>query len=264
MHPSVKSNGHDDDGHVSDHETLLTAALRASYVLFQPVVAAGGTSLHGYQARLTTATAELSMAHELDHHAQTLGRLDEVHQRTLSASLDLIERGRVAGGRRLFVPCAPTSLDSFSGLRVLEHGSQLVMCLPVSTWIAPTATDRARITAMRDAGVLVALTMYGPCTASVSALRPHDVDYVLVDPTMVRGLDQQPPYVKSFLRMLFDLCASMSIAAVASEVGTTEDLGWLCEAGCSLVSGPVCGEEGPPFPPPRFRRTHQLEVARPN
>lgn len=99
---------------------------------------------------------------------------------------------------------------------------------------------RDNITALRAAGVIIALDDFGAGHASISYLREMSFDVVKLDGSLMTDIatSQQS---KKLLRGIIDLCRSLGVRCVAEHVETSEQLGILRELGCDLVQGYLIG-----------------------
>ncbi|PZA08921.1 bifunctional diguanylate cyclase/phosphodiesterase [Meiothermus sp. Pnk-1] len=119
---------------------------------------------------------------------------------------------------------------------------------PARLWLEITALGFGRsltpeeeqiivhLEALRAMGVRIALDDFGLGPASLARLKHFPVDLFKIAPDFVAGIGKDP-HDEAILRSLIALGHGLGLRVLAEGVETTEQIGWLREAGCDLAQG---------------------------
>lgn len=213
---------------------------------FQPVVASGDGSLHGYEALLRWPHAEqglLSPASFMDalNDAGLCGTisdwaLDQLHTRRPSqqavVSINLSARllHDVEFAQRLFERIDQGRLPP----------QQLILEITEDTLETDLHSAEQVLHGLKERGVRIALDDFGTGQASLSHLRRFPFDYVKIDQSFVAGIGKRPNDEK-LIRAVIGLAHELDMRVVAEGVETAAQREFLTTEGCDYVQGYLVG-----------------------
>ena len=232
---------------------------------FQPIVAAADpTALFGYEClvRGRDANGAIIPPRDLFTAARTADLLFHLDRQARLCHIRCAARSRVGGGVRLFLNFNPSSIyaPAFclrSTFKAVEEvgidPAQIVFEVVESEEIKDTGHLLGILEVYRAAGFGVALDDVGAgygSLALISRLRP---DFIKVDMSLVRGVDQDP-YQAQVAGKLLELARDLGTKTVVEGVETAGEHQWAVAAGADYVQGyffarpaadpPVIGEDG--------------------
>ncbi|HEU4740877.1 MAG TPA: EAL domain-containing protein, partial [Meiothermus sp.] len=106
----------------------------------------------------------------------------------------------------------------------------------VSSLLTEREQAIANLEALRALGVRIALDDFGSGYSSLSYLKHLPVDSLKIAPAFVAGIGKDPRD-EEMIRSLIALGHGLGLKVLAEGVETTEQLGWLRQAGCDLAQG---------------------------
>ena len=227
--------------------------LSAVYMVYQPIVSWSRQAAFGYEALLRST--EKSLPHP--------GAIFEAAEK-LVRTADL--------GKRIRAVCGGPMKDADPGcmLFVNLHSRDLLddtlfdSSAPLTEWAERTVlelTERAaidgiadiasRIERLRSLGYRIAIDDIGAGYSGLNSFATVQPDFVKLDITLVRGLDNDPVR-RRLVRLLAELCSDLGIFVVAEGVETTGERDALIELGIDLLQGYLFARPAAPFVKPQF------------
>jgi diguanylate cyclase (GGDEF)-like protein/PAS domain S-box-containing protein len=131
--------------------------------------------------------------------------------------------------------------------------TSLILELTESTLLTDTAAVHQRLQQLKDMGVRLAVDDFGTGYSSLSYLHSFPVDYLKIDRSFVKGLNQRNDHQSHVMvRSIISIARNLNLAVVAEGIEQTEQLDALVAAGCHtgqgyLLSRPVPPEEITPL-----------------
>jgi EAL domain-containing protein (putative c-di-GMP-specific phosphodiesterase class I) len=120
------------------------------------------------------------------------------------------------------------------------RGDSREECFRGDSRVSSLLTERERaianLEALRALGVRIALDDFGSGYSSLSYLKHLPVDSLKIAPDFVAGIGKDPRD-EEMIRSLIALGHGLGLKVLAEGVETTEQLGWLRQAGCDLAQG---------------------------
>ncbi len=233
-------------------------------VVFQPILSVDG-AVHGYECLLRgdadgeTVTAGPML--EMARGAELLFQFDLAARRT--ALLGAAEHGVK---EKIFVNFAPNAiynpyscLDSTVRL-VDELGlarERVVFEIIESERLPELAHLKSIVTYYRERGFGVALDDVGAGFSSLSLLTLLKPDYVKLDMSLIRGVDEDPARAL-VARKLLETTQELGLKTVAEGVETQSEHAWLKEHGADFVQGFLFARPAAP-PPLQARREREVQ-----
>jgi EAL domain-containing protein (putative c-di-GMP-specific phosphodiesterase class I) len=108
---------------------------------------------------------------------------------------------------------------------------------------------RDRVARLRKLGYRIAVDDLGAGYAGLTSFVTLEPEYVKLDVSLVRGIDQQP-MKRSLVRSITQLCRELGFEVVAEGVETCAERDVVVDCGCDLVQGFLIAKPGKPFPTP--------------
>ena len=216
----------------------------ALIVHYQPIVDAGSGMVTAVEALVRCPNPEVGWipAPLLVREARRLGRLSDLTTIVMrQAFLDAERIGSSAGPMHVNVDLNEIESDGFreliDGLRTAHPGVRLLLELGEESLHRTTPEVIARISAMRDRGVLIALDDFGKAHSTMLAIAQLPVDVIKVDQSMVQGIED--PASQHLLASLDRLAKRLLIRVVVEGVETQRDRDILMSIGIAEMQGYV-------------------------
>jgi EAL domain-containing protein (putative c-di-GMP-specific phosphodiesterase class I) len=108
---------------------------------------------------------------------------------------------------------------------------------------------RARVAELRALGFRVAIDDLGAGYAGLTSFATLEPEFVKLDMSLVRGVDQSPIKQK-LVASMSKLCRDMGMQVVAEGIETVEERDAILGLGCELLQGYLYAKPGRPFPEP--------------
>lgn len=219
-------------------EDSFERALSSLWPAFQPIVHAADGELFGFEALLRTE--EPSMPHPecvLDA-AQRLGQL----RRLGRAVRDIVTAEFLAygGDWTVFVNLHPEDLNDPELLDPCSLPAQYAdrMVLEITERVALDVVPnlREKIAAARQLGFRIAIDDLGAGYAGLASFVALEPDFVKLDMSLTRAVDQCPTRQK-LVRSMTALSREMGITVVAEGIETEQERMALIDLGCELLQG---------------------------
>ena len=213
-------------------------------VHYQPIVDAGSGMVTAVEALVRCPNPEVGWipAPLLVREARRLGRASDLTAIVMrQAFLDAERIGNSSGPMHVNVDLDEIDSDTFQvlvdDLRAAHPGVRLLLELGEESLHRTTPEGIARLTAMRDRGVLIALDDFGKAHSTMLAIAQLPVDVIKVDQSMVQGIED--PASQHLLRSLDRLAKRLLIRVVVEGVETERDREILTSLGIAEMQGYV-------------------------
>ena len=232
-------------------EATFDRALAKLWIAYQPIVRAKDGSLFGYEALMRSEEPALPHPGAILDAAERLDRVME---------LGGVIRAKAAAGIQAAAPDAVLFVNLHS--RDLLDATLFAADQPltaVASRVILEVTERAalddvedaqeRVAKLRQLGFRIAIDDLGAGYAGLTSFVTLEPEYVKLDMTLVRGIDQQP-MKRSLVRSVTQLCRDLGFLVVAEGVETQAERDVVIECGCDLIQGFLVARPGRPFPTP--------------
>jgi len=230
-------------------EVTFARALESLWIAYQPIVSAATKGVRGYEALLRSAEPALpnpGAVLEAAEKLQMLGELGRLIRSKAPEPLPRVEQesllfvnlhARDLQDPLLVAPSEPLSL--VAGRVVLE--------ITERASLEGLSDVRETVTRLREIGFRIAVDDLGAGYAGLTSFAQLEPEFVKLDMSLVRGVDQNILKQK-LVRSMTSLCNDMGITVVAEGVETTEERDACIELGCPLLQGYLFAKPGRAFP----------------
>lgn len=227
--------------------------LSGVYMVYQPIVSWSRRAAFGYEALVRSTEKALPHPGAIFEAAEKLERTADI-------------------GKVIRNVCGGPMKDADAGcmLFVNLHSRDLLddtlfdPKAPLTEWAERTVlelTERAaidgisdiaeRIARLRSLGYRIAVDDIGAGYSGLNSFATVQPDFVKLDITLVRGLDNDPVR-RRLVRLLSELCSDLGIFVVAEGVETVGERDALVELGIDLLQGYLFARPAAPFVKPQF------------
>jgi diguanylate cyclase (GGDEF)-like protein/PAS domain S-box-containing protein len=125
--------------------------------------------------------------------------------------------------------------------------TNLILELTESTLLTDTAAVHRRLQQLKDMGVRLAVDDFGTGYSSLSYLHSFPVDYLKIDRSFVKGLNQRDDHQSHVMvRSIISIAHNLNLTVVAEGIEQTEQLDALVAAGCHTGQGFLLSRPVPP------------------
>lgn len=230
-------------------ETSFERALDSLWMAYQPIVSAVDRSLFGYEALLRSDEVALPHPGAILDAAERLGRLDDLGRKIRATASSPVHgappesiffinlHARDLMDDTLLSPQSP--LSAFADRVVLE--------ITERASLDEVKDAREKILELRRMGFRIAIDDLGAGYAGLTSFATLEPEYVKLDMSLVRDVDQNPTKEK-LIRSMTSLCKELGIAVVAEGVETIPERDALVELGCDLLQGYLLAKPATAFP----------------
>lgn len=220
-------------------ERSFERALESMSLSFQPIVSAEDHHLVGYEALLRPNDPDLPHPGAMLDAAERLQRLEKL-SRTI--------RGRVAARCASATPERGLFFVNLHALDLLDRSlsSPYSPLAKVRERVVLEVTERAsleglddvryRVAELREMGYRIAIDDLGAGHARMKQFTPLDTDYVKLDMSLVRNIEQSVVN-QQLVSSITLLCRDHGIGVVGEGVETEAERETLLELGCDLLQG---------------------------
>jgi EAL domain-containing protein (putative c-di-GMP-specific phosphodiesterase class I) len=238
--------------HLRDLEDKLNRCLATLTLHFQPIVHANTRARFGYEALLRSADqalphpgAVLDAAERLERVA-TLGRAVRAQAARVIASAP-IERGLVFVNLHLHDLADNQLVSRFAPLS--KVASRVVLEITERMSLEGQNDLRYRVAELHELGFQIAIDDFGGGHARMGTLTPLDTDFVKLDMSLVRDVDQHQ-MKQRLIRSVTQLCREHGTQVIGEGVETEAEAEVLADLGCELLQGYLIARPAPPFVDP--------------
>jgi EAL domain-containing protein (putative c-di-GMP-specific phosphodiesterase class I) len=221
-------------------------------ILFEPIASLATREVLGYEALARgPAGSDVQTPGVFFERAEEAGLLFEAdslcRRRALAAARGL------PPGKRLFLNCLPSAIrdPSFRGAALREtlermhlRPSDVVFEISERESIGNFAVFREARDHFASLGLGVALDDMGVGYSSLEAVMELAPDFIKVDQSLVRGIDDDPPR-QELLRALNGVAATLGARIIAEGIETREELAALQRLGVPYGQGYLLGRAAP-------------------
>jgi EAL domain-containing protein (putative c-di-GMP-specific phosphodiesterase class I) len=219
---------------------------------FQPIVYADTRARFGYEALMRSTDkslphpgAILDAAERLER-IPMLGRAVRAHTaKVLSAAPP--ERGLVFVNLHLLDLFDKQLTSPFSPLA--KVASRVVLEITERNSLEGEIDLRYRVAELRELGFRIAIDDLGGGHARMGTFTLLDCDFVKLDMSLVRGIDQHP-LKQRLIRSVTELCREQGITVIAEGIETEAEANVLIDARCDLLQGYLFAKPALPFVDP--------------
>jgi EAL domain-containing protein (putative c-di-GMP-specific phosphodiesterase class I) len=230
-------------------QVIFDRTLRSIWIAYHPIVSASTGELVGYEALVRSQEPGFTHPTNLLDAAERLGRLTDIGRLIRESASEPFEGQAV--GPLLFVNLHPADLLDpalgAEGTRLRSLARRVVLEITERASLHTVPEAAARVAALRKMGFRIAVDDLGAGYAGLSSFAHLEPDFVKLDMSLVRGIDENHTkrrVVEAMTRLARDL--HMSVVAEGIEtIGEGEVLRGL---GCDLLQGFLYASPGPAFP----------------
>lgn len=229
-------------------EASFERALWGLWIAYQPIVAADGRSVFGYEALMRSHDSALPHPGAILDAAERLARLDELGRAVRNLTTrPMVERPEST----LFINLHPRDLmdeDLFAMDAPLTGlAERTVLEITERSTLEAVSNVRERVDQLRGLGFRIAVDDMGAGYAGLTSFAVLQPEFVKIDMTLVRGVHRDL-LRQRLIRSFTDLCREMGIQVVAEGIETQDELDAVVECGCDLLQGFYLARPGPAFP----------------
>jgi len=230
-------------------ETCFERALSAMWLAYQPIVRASDHSIFGFEALLRSDEPSLTTPAAILHVAERLGELNRLGRAVRNqAAITVASAHR---SYALFVNLHPQDLfdvDLSDGAAALSAvAGRVVLEVTERASITDFELARQKLAELRHKGFRIAVDDLGAGYAGLSSFAILEPEFVKLDMTLVRNVDQSTVKQK-LVKSIATSCRDMGLYVIAEGVETREERDAAIDLGCDLLQGFLFARPGPAFP----------------
>ncbi|MEZ4359594.1 MAG: EAL domain-containing protein [Kofleriaceae bacterium] len=242
-------NGAQHAGELRELELAYDGVLRGLTSHFQPIVWTSDRRRYGYEALMRSSSRALPHPGAILDAAERLERVTSLGRANRALVAEIIARAPVERGvffvnlhlqdvfdRSLVSPFAPLS----------KVAKRVVLEITERSSLEGAANLRYRVTELRELGFRIAIDDLGGGHARMGALTLSDTNFVKLDMSLVRDLDQHP-VKQRLVRSIIQLCSDQGIEVIGEGVETEGEAAVLKELGCHLLQGYLIARPAPAY-----------------
>jgi len=238
--------------HLRDLEDRLQRCLAAMTLHFQPIVHASTRARFGYEALLRSADPSFPHPGAILDAAERLERIPTVGRAVRAQAAKVIaasppERGIVFINLHLLDLADKQLTSAFAPLS--KVASRVVLEITERTSLEGQIDLRYRVAELRELGFRIAIDDLGGGHARMGTFTPLDCDFVKLDMSLVRDVDQHP-MKQRLIRSVTELCREQGITVIGEGIENEREAQVLVDLGCDLLQGYLIGKPGLPFVDP--------------
>jgi EAL domain-containing protein (putative c-di-GMP-specific phosphodiesterase class I) len=230
-------------------EVTFERAIESIWMAYQPIVASGTGKLVGFEALLRSNEPALPSPVAVLEAAERLDRLADLGRRIRCKVVEPMESA--PSETLLFVNLHARDLDDpalFSSSTALSTiAPRVVLEITERASLDGVERPREKIAQLRALGFRIAIDDLGAGYAGLTSFAQLEPEFVKLDMSLVRDLDQSGVKQK-LVRSMSALCADMGITVVAEGIETRAERELCGALGCHLLQGYFIAKPGKPFP----------------
>jgi len=232
-----------------DLEARLDRCVVAIAMHFQPIVHAKTRARFGYEALLRSADRSLPHPGAILDAAERLERIPALGRAVRANVAKTIAEAPAARGtvfvnlhlldlfdKQLLSPFAPLS----------KVASRVVLEVTERTSLDGAIDLPYRVAELRELGFRIAIDDLGGGHARMGTFTLLDCDFVKLDMSLVRDIDQHP-MKQRLARSITDLCREQGTKIIAEGIETEAEEHVLVDLGCDLLQGYLIAKPALPF-----------------
>ena len=234
---------------LAELEVALGKCLAALTMHFQPIVHASNRARFGYEALLRSRDKSLPHPGAILDAAERLERIPALGRAVRAQSAKVIanappERGMVFINLHLLDLFDKQLTSPFSPLS--KVASRVVLEITERTSLEGQADVRYRVAELRELGFKIAIDDLGGGHARMGTFTPLDCDYVKLDMSLVRDIDQHA-MKQRLVRSVIELCREQGTKIIGEGVETEAEASVLVDLGCDCLQGYLIARPALPF-----------------
>ena len=224
---------------LADLEVKLGRCLAGLSMHFQPIVHAADRVRFGYEALLRSQDKSLPHPGAILDAAERLEKIPTLGRAVRAQSAKVIanapaERGVVFINLHLLDLFDKQLTSPFSPLSKVAQ--RVVLEITERTSLDGEADVRYRVAELRELGFRIAIDDLGGGHARMGTFTPLDCDYVKLDMSLVRDIDQHA-LKQRLARSVIELCREQGTKIIGEGVETESEARVLVELGCDYLQG---------------------------
>jgi EAL domain-containing protein (putative c-di-GMP-specific phosphodiesterase class I) len=234
-------------------ESRFDSALEHLYMAFQPIVACREKRIHAYEALLRSEEPTLANPGSFVEAAEQLQRLSDLGRRVRARVAEAA--AHLPADACIFVNLHPADLND---AQLYARESPLAR---ISSRVVLEITEREslhgvgglpdKLADLRRLGFRLALDDLGAGYAGLTAMSQLEPEYIKLDMSLIRGIDQRD-IQKKLVRSMVALCGELDKRVIAEGVEQPAERDALLELGCDLLQGFLFARPGRTPPVVRF------------
>jgi len=230
-------------------EVALDKCLASLTMHFQPIVYAKTRARFGYEALLRSHDKSLPHPGAILDAAERLERIPALGRAVRAQSAKVIanapaERGVVFINLHLLDLFDKQLTSPFSPLS--KVASRVVLEITERTSLEGQADVRYRVAELRELGFKIAIDDLGGGHARMGTFTPLDCDYVKLDMSLVRDIDQHA-MKQRLVRSVTELCREQGTKVIGEGVESEAEASVLVDLGCDFLQGYLIARPALPF-----------------
>ncbi len=234
---------------LADLEVKLGRCLAGLSMHFQPIVHAADRVRFGYEALLRSQDKSLPHPGAILDAAERLEKIPTLGRAVRAQSAKVIanapaERGVVFINLHLLDLFDKQLTSPFSPLSKVAQ--RVVLEITERTSLDGEADVRYRVAELRELGFRIAIDDLGGGHARMGTFTPLDCDYVKLDMSLVRDIDQHA-LKQRLARSVIELCREQGTKIIGEGVETESEARVLVELGCDYLQGYLIARPALPF-----------------
>lgn len=230
-------------------DVIFDRTMRSLWVAYQPIIDSRQGGIVGFEALMRSQEPGFSLPSGVLDAAERLGRLSEVGRMIRETAAEPFEDH--GDDRLLFVNLHPADLlDPELGgadTRLRRRAPRVVLEITERASLNRVPDAAARVAALRAMGFRIAVDDLGAGYAGLSSFAHLEPDFVKLDMSLVRDIDQNETK-RRVVEAMTRLARDLHMTVVAEGVETLGEGQVLRDLGCDLLQGFLYAPPGPPFP----------------
>ncbi len=208
---------------------------------FQPIVSAQNGEVFGYEALMRTAPIINMNPLEVIDVATNLGKLYEIEKATMSNTLEyLFQNSALFQDKKLFINSIPAYMLQTEDWEVLVEKYGALMDKLVVEMTEQTEMNDHRLANIKNRlkryNISLAIDDYGTGFSNLSNLIRYTPDYVKIDRTLVKGINEKPK-VQKLVSGIIEFIHENGYSALAEGVETYDELKTMIDMEVDYVQG---------------------------
>jgi EAL domain-containing protein (putative c-di-GMP-specific phosphodiesterase class I) len=230
-------------------EAQFRRAIDRLWMAFQPLIHARSRELFAYEALVRSHEPSLQNPAALLDAAERLDALNTLGR--AARHLSAVAMKNAPPDVMLFVNLHPSDLTDTrlvdKSTELTRIASRVVLEITERASLSDIPGLRARIGELRTMGFRIALDDLGAGYAGLSTFAQVEPDFVKLDMSLVRGIDQSATR-RRVVRSITEMCTDLGMLVVAEGVETEAERDHLVDLGCDFLQGYRFGRPAVPFP----------------
>ena len=218
-------------------ERSFNSALGQLWVAFQPIVSWSDRQVHGYEVLMRSDEGALPRPDQILGAAERLGRLLELGRSVRAHTA--VALACLPADSTLFVNLHPIDLNDpelYKDGPLTGIASRVVLEITERASLEAVTSLSQRLLHLRSLGFRLAVDDLGAGYAGLTSMAHLEPEYVKLDMSLVRGIDEMPTKQK-VVQSMAHLCEDLGMQVVAEGIETAAERDVLRASGCGLLQG---------------------------